>query len=73
MNPIYQYGDLVYYQTATMKVIGSYHKLDRWYYDMYCKADGCIYTSVAKYIVLKERNYVEPAHVNPLHVTNNQT
>lgn len=53
-NPTYQYGDLVYYQTATMKVVGSYHKLDRWYYDLYCQADGCIYTSVDKYLVLRE-------------------
>lgn len=54
-NPTYQHGDLVYHQTAMMKVVGSHYKNERWFYDMYCQADGCIYTSVAKYIVLKER------------------
>lgn len=63
-NPTYRYGDLVYHQTATMKVVGSHQKLDRWYYDLYCQADGHIYTTVDKYVVLRER--VECASAAPV-------
>ncbi len=52
---IYQHSDLVYHQQATMKVVGSHCKLDRWYYDLLCKADGQVYTTVERYMVLKER------------------